>query len=128
VGGYSESERPHDTEQFDVSDQRTLDEVIAWLMDNGHIPSFCTACYRAGRTGDRFMQFCKGGEILNYCHPNALMTLAEYLTDYASAGTCERGWPMIERELEKIPDAKRRELCAAHIRDIRTSDARDFRF
>ena len=128
VGGYSESERPHDTEQFDVSDQRTLDEVIAWLMDNGHIPSFCTACYRAGRTGDRFMQFCKGGEILNYCHPNALMTLAEYLTDYASAGTCERGWPMIESELEKIPDAKRRELCAAHIRDIRTSDARDFRF
>ena len=128
VGGYADEERPHDTEQFDVSDQRTLDEVIAWLMDNGHIPSFCTACYRAGRTGDRFMQFCKGGEILNYCHPNALMTLAEYLTDYASAGTCEKGWPMIERELEKIPDAKRRELCATHIRDIRTSDARDFRF
>ena len=77
VGGYTEEERPHDTEQFDVSDQRTLDEVVRWLMENGHIPSFCTACYREGRTGDRFMSLCKSGQILNCCHPNALMTLTE---------------------------------------------------
>ena len=84
VGGYTEEERPHDTEQFDVSDQRTLDEVVQWLMKQDHIPSFCTACYRAGRTGDRFMSLCKSGQILNCCHPNALMTLTEYLEDYAS--------------------------------------------
>ena len=78
------TERPHDTEQFDVSDQRTLDEVVRWLMEMGFIPSFCTACYREGRTGDRFMSLCKSGQILNCCHPNALMTLTEFLTDYAS--------------------------------------------
>ena len=77
VGGYTEEARPHDTEQFDVSDQRTLDDVVRWLMETGHVPSFCTACYRAGRTGDRFMSLCKTGQILNCCHPNALMTLAE---------------------------------------------------
>ena len=81
VGGYTEQARPHDTEQFDVSDQRTLDDVVSWLIDQEHVPSFCTACYRAGRTGDRFMSFCKSGQILNYCHPNALVTLAEYLTE-----------------------------------------------
>jgi len=128
VGGYVDEERPHDTEQFDVSDQRTLDEVIAWLMDNGHIPSFCTACYRAGRTGDRFMSFCKSGEILNYCHPNALMTLSEYLADYAAPATAERGWRMVAEELSKIPDEGRRELCAANIRAIKDGGERDFRF
>ena len=128
VGGYVDEERPHDTEQFDVSDQRTLDEVINWLMENGHIPSFCTACYRAGRTGDRFMDFCKSGEILNYCHPNALMTLAEYLTDYATPATAERGWRMVADEVAKIPDARRREICRANIESIRSGDARDFRF
>ena len=128
VGGYVEEQRPHDTEQFDVSDQRTLDEVISWLMDNGHIPSFCTACYRAGRTGDRFMSFCKSGEILNYCHPNALMTLSEYLVDYASPETAEKGWRMIADELAEIPDAHRRDVCAANIEAIRSGDARDFRF
>ena len=76
VGGYSEEERPHDTEQFDVSDQRSLDEVVKWLMDLGYLPSFCTACYREGRTGDRFMALCKSGQIQNCCYPNALMTLA----------------------------------------------------
>ena len=81
VGGYEEEERPHDSEQFDVSDQRSLDEVVHWLMQLGFIPSFCTACYREGRTGDRFMSLCKNGQILNCCHPNALMTLAEYLVD-----------------------------------------------
>ncbi|MBQ1450228.1 MAG: [Eggerthellaceae bacterium] len=128
VGGYVDEERPHDTEQFDVSDQRTLDEVINWLMENGHIPSFCTACYRAGRTGDRFMDFCKSGEILNYCHPNALMTLAEYLTDYATPVTAERGWRMVADEVAKIPDARRRKICTANIEAIRSGDARDFRF
>lgn len=128
VGGYTEEERPTDTEQFDVSDQRTLDEVIAWLMDNDHIPSFCTACYRAGRTGDRFMQFCKSGQILNYCHPNALMTLAEYLTDYASPATAERGWAMIERELAKVSSDATRQQAAQHIEAIRTGAGRDFRF
>ena len=128
VGGYVDEERPHDTEQFDVSDQRTLDEVIAWLMDNNHIPSFCTACYRAGRTGDRFMSFCKSGQILNYCHPNALMTLAEYLTDYASPETAARGWAMIESELRNVPDEARRAKCAQNIAAIREGSARDFRF
>ncbi len=128
VGGYTEDVRPHDTEQFDVSDQRTLDEVIAWLMDNDHIPSFCTACYRAGRTGDRFMQFCKSGQILNYCHPNALMTLAEYLVDYATPATAERGWAMIERELDKVSSDATRAQAAKHIEAIRSGAGRDFRF
>lgn len=128
VGGYTEEVRPHDTEQFDVSDQRTLDEVIAWLMDNDHVPSFCTACYRAGRTGDRFMQFCKSGQILNYCHPNALMTLAEYLADYATPSTAERGWAMIERELAKVASDTTRAQAAENIAAIKAGTGRDFRF
>ena len=128
VGGYTEEIRPTDTEQFDVSDQRTLDEVVRWLMENDHVPSFCTACYREGRTGDRFMSLCKSGQILNCCHPNALMTLAEFLVDYASPKTQEVGWEMIRKELAKIPKDKVREICAQHIEEIRTSDSRDFRF
>ena len=128
VGGYTEAERPHDTEQFDVSDQRTLDEVVRWLMESGHIPSFCTACYREGRTGDRFMALCKNGQILNCCHPNALMTLAEYLEDYASPETKETGYRMIEEELKKIPKDKVREITREHIAEIRSSNRRDFRF
>ncbi len=128
VGGYTEEDRPHDTEQFDVSDQRTLDEVVHWLMDTGHVPSFCTACYREGRTGDRFMSLCKNGQILNCCHPNALMTLTEYLVDYASEETKKRGFEMIEDELKKIPKDKVREIARQHIEDIRNSNARDFRF
>ena len=128
VGGYAEPERVHDTEQFDVSDQRTLDQVIGWLMDNDHIPSFCTACYRAGRTGDRFMSFCKSGQILNYCHPNALMTLAEYLTDYASPATREKGRAMIAAELAKIPNADTQRLCRQHIEQIVAGTGNDFRF
>lgn len=128
VGGYTEEERPHDTEQFDVSDQRTLDEVVAWLMDNGHIPSFCTACYREGRTGDRFMSLCKNGQILNCCHPNALMTLTEFLVDYASEGTKEKGYKLIEEELEKIPNEKVKAIAKQNIEDIKNSNRRDFRF
>ena len=128
VGGYTEKERPHDSEQFDVSDQRTLDEVVRWLMELDHIPSFCTACYREGRTGDRFMSLCKNGQILNCCHPNALMTLTEFLVDYASDETRNIGYEMISREIEKIPNEKVRELTRQHVADIRSSNRRDFRF
>ena len=128
VGGYTEKERPHDSEQFDVSDQRTLDEVVQWLMENGHIPSFCTACYREGRTGDRFMSLCKSGQILNCCHPNALMTLAEYLVDYASEGTKKTGFQLIKNELEKIPNPKVKDIAERNIEDIKSSNRRDFRF
>ncbi len=126
--GYAADERPHDTEQFDVSDQRSLDEVVRWLMENGHIPSFCTACYREGRTGDRFMSLCKNGQILNCCHPNALMTLSEYLEDYASPETKAIGYRMIEEELKRIPKDKVREIATQNITDIRNSNRRDFRF
>ena len=128
VGGYTTEERPHDTEQFDVSDQRSLDEVVRWLMENWHIPSFCTACYREGRTGDRFMSLCKSGQILNCCHPNALMTLAEYLVDYASPETRKVGWAMIESELAKIPKENVRRVAAENIEAIKSSNRRDFRF
>lgn len=128
VGGYTEEERPHDSEQFDVSDQRTLDEVVRWLMEKGHIPSFCTACYREGRTGDRFMSLCKSGQILNCCHPNALMTLTEYLVDYASEETKKIGFELIQKELQKIPKEKVRAIAAQHIEDIKNSNSRDFRF
>ena len=128
VGGYTEEERPHDSEQFDVSDQRTLDEVVRWLMENNHIPSFCTACYRLGRTGDRFMSLCKSGQILNCCHPNALMTLTEYLVDYASSETRELGFRMIEEELKKVPNEKIRKIATENIEAIKNSNSRDFRF
>lgn len=128
VGGYTETERPHDTEQFDVSDQRSLDEVVCWLIENGHIPSFCTACYREGRTGDRFMSLCKNGQILNCCHPNALMTLTEFLVDYASERTKEAGFALIQDELKKIPKEKVCSITKQHIEEIKNSDSRDFHF
>ena len=127
VGGYCEEIRPTDSEQFDVSDQRTLDEVVRWLMEMGYIPSFCTACYREGRTGDRFMSLCKSGQIQNCCHPNALMTLKEYLMDYASDETKAIGEKLIEAELKNIPKDKVREICADHINKIEEG-IRDFRF
>ncbi len=126
--GYSNDERPHDTEQFNVSDQRSLDDVVRWLMQSDHIPSFCTACYREGRTGDRFMSLCKSGQIQNCCHPNALMTLAEYLEDYASPQTKQLGYKMIEKELGNIPKENVRKIALEHINDIRNSNRRDFRF
>ncbi len=128
VGGYTEEERPHDSEQFDVSDQRTLDEIVRWLMETNHIPSFCTACYRLGRTGDRFMSLCKSGQILNCCHPNALMTLSEYLQDYATPETKQLGYEVIQKELEKIPNPKVRQIAEQNIQDIQNSNRRDFRF
>ena len=126
--GLAEEERPHDSEQFDVSDQRTLDEVVRWLMEMDFIPSFCTACYREGRTGDRFMSLCKSGQILNCCHPNALMTLTEYLVDYASPETRAVGFPLIERELRNIPKEKVRQIATEYVADIQNSNRRDFRF
>ena len=128
VGGYTEEDRPHDSEQFDVSDQRTLDEVVNWLMQLGYIPSFCTACYREGRTGDRFMSLCKTGQIQNCCHPNALMTLCEYLVDYASEDTKKIGFELIEKELNKIPNAKAQQIARENVEAIKSSNRRDFRF
>ena len=128
VGGYTEPERPHDTEQFDVSDQRTLDEVVRWLMENDHLPSFCTACYREGRTGDRFMSLCKTGQIINCCHPNALMTLQEYLCDYASPETLKVGNALIEREIERVTNEKVKQIAKNNLLDIKNKNARDFRF
>lgn len=127
VGGYTEEERPHDTEQFDVSDQRTLDDVVSWLMKLGYIPSFCTACYREGRTGDRFMSLCKNGQILNCCHPNALITLEEFLQDYASDETKETGNKLIESELHRIPNEKTRALASEYVKRVKNGE-RDFRF
>ncbi|MBQ5399376.1 MAG: [Ruminococcus sp.] len=127
VGGYADDSEPENSEQFDVSDHRTLDEVVNWLMRNDYIPSFCTACYREGRTGDRFMTLCKNRQIQNCCHPNALMTLKEYLMDYASDDTKRLGEAMIEKELENIPNEKVRQICREHLVDIE-NNKRDFRF
>lgn len=127
VGGYAENERPHDTEQFDVSDQRSLDEVVKWLMDLGYIPSFCTACYREGRTGDRFMALCKSKQIQNCCHPNALMTLKEFLEDYASEETKKVGEQLILKEIENIGKDKVKDIVRERLVKIENGD-RDFRF
>ncbi|AEB07052.1 iron-only hydrogenase maturation protein HydG [Coriobacterium glomerans PW2] len=127
VGGYAEPARPTETEQFDVSDQRSLDEVVRWLMELGYIPSFCTACYRKGRTGDRFMALCKTGQIQNCCHPNALMTLKEFLMDYASEETRAIGEALIEAEMNNIPKERVREICGDHLSKIEQG-IRDFRF
>ncbi|MCD7748864.1 MAG: [FeFe] hydrogenase H-cluster radical SAM maturase HydG [Oscillospiraceae bacterium] len=128
VGGYVTPETPaENSAQFDVSDQRSLDEVVKWLMDMGYIPSFCTACYREGRTGDRFMSLCKSRQIMNCCHPNALMTLKEYLMDYASPETRAVGEALIARELENIPKDKVREIVVERLGRIEAGE-RDFRF
>ncbi len=129
VGGYYEPE-PEDekSEQFDVSDTRTLDEVVRWLMEMNYIPSFCTACYRAGRTGDRFMELCKKGQIQNCCHPNALMTLKEYLMDYASPQTHAIGDALIAKEVLNVPNEKVRKIVTENLRLIQENGQRDFRF
>ena len=128
VGGYCEPEpEDEDSSQFEVSDNRTLDQVVNWLMRLGYIPSFCTACYREGRTGDRFMSLCKAGQIQNCCHPNALMTLQEYLEDYASPDTKAIGEALIHREMANIPKEKVRQIALDHIKHIKMGE-RDFRF
>ncbi|MBR3791064.1 MAG: [Clostridia bacterium] len=128
VGGYVEPE-PEDekSEQFDVSDKRTLDEIVNWLMKMDYIPSFCTACYREGRTGDRFMSLCKSQQILNCCHPNALMTLKEYIEDYASEDTKKVGDELIKKEIENIPSQKVKDIVLERLEKIKNGE-RDFRF
>ena len=126
VGGYVQPEEENSA-QFEVSDTRTLDDVVNWLLTLGYIPSFCTACYREGRTGDRFMSLCKSGQIVNCCHPNALMTLKEYLEDYASEDTRRKGLAVIDRELEKITNPKVKEIACRHIHEMEEG-MRDFRF
>lgn len=119
VGGYCEAEDPNDdSSQFEVSDRRTLDEVVKWLMELGYIPSFCTACYKEGRTGDRFMSLCKAGQIQNCCHPNALMTLREYLLDYASPETAAVGEKLIAEQMPHILSDKVRALTEQHMKEI----------
>ena len=125
VGGYCVEE--DETSQFDTSDKRSLDEVVNWLLDMGHIPSFCTACYREGRTGDRFMSLCKSKQILNVCGPNALLTLKEYLMDYASDDTKKKGEEIIQKELANIPKEKVREKTKEYLQEIENGN-RDFRF
>ena len=128
VGGYVHEETADENSaQFDVSDRRSLDEVVAWLLDLGYIPSFCTACYREGRTGDRFMSLVKKGQIANCCLPNALLTLKEYLQDYASPATRQKGEAMIARLLETVPGEKVRENARRYLEAI-GEGRRDFRF
>jgi 2-iminoacetate synthase len=129
VGGYADGveERNNDTAQFDVSDTRTLDEVVGWLLKLGYVPSFCTACYREGRTGDRFMSLAKTGQIANCCQPNALMTLKEYLMDYASPETLRLGLRVIAEELERVPHQKVRRIATENLARIENGE-RDFRF
>ncbi len=128
VGGYvtPESEEENSA-QFDVADHRTLDEVVGWLLDLDHIPSFCTACYREGRTGDRFMSLLKNGQIANCCLPNALLTLKEYMKDYASPAVREKGEAMIKRLLATVPNEKARATAAKYL-DAIDEGKRDFRF
>ena len=128
VGGYVHEETPEENSaQFDVSDRRTLDEIVAWLLHLGYIPSFCTACYREGRTGDRFMSLVKTGQIANCCAPNALMTLQEYLEDYASPETRELGVKMIREQMEQIPNPAIRRRALENLERI-SEGKRDFRF
>ena len=127
VGGYTTEERHDETAQFDVSDTRPLDDVVRWLLEQKHIPSFCTACYREGRTGDRFMALCKSGKISYCCTPNALMTLKEYLMDYASPLTRAAGEKMIAESLTDIPEGRVRDLTVERLKAIENG-SRDFRF
>lgn len=127
VGGYADGGEEENSAQFDVEDTRTLDEVVNWLLSLGYIPSFCTACYREGRTGDRFMTLVKAGQIANCCLPNALMTLKEYLEDYASEDTKQKGLDMIAKEINNITNDKVREIAKQHLYDLE-GGKRDFRF
>jgi 2-iminoacetate synthase len=128
VGGYDEEDyTEEDSSQFEVNDTRPLDEVMKWLMEIGYLPSFCTACYREGRTGDRFMSLCKSRQILNCCHPNAILTLQEYLEDYAKPATKEIGEKLIEKEIEVIPNPKVKEILKQNLEKIKNGE-RDFRF
>lgn len=126
VGGYIK-DIESESAQFDVSDRRSLQEVVNWLLELGHIPSFCTACYREGRTGDRFMSLLKSGQIVNCCHPNALITLEEYMCDYGNEKTLEEGNRIIEENLRVIKNEKVRERTKEYLEKIKSGE-RDFRF
>ena len=127
VGGYTDDSRDKDSAQFDISDHRSLDEIVSWLLDSGHVPSFCTACYREGRTGDRFMSLVKSGKIADCCGPNALLTLKEYLEDYASPQVKAKGQKAIESGLRYINSDKVREITSRRLTEIEQGK-RDFRF
>lgn len=127
VGGYYEEEKENSA-QFEVSDHRSLDEVVNWLIDMDYIPSFCTACYREGRTGDRFMALAKTGQIQNCCQPNALITLEEYLLDYAARDTRQIGEQLIEREIGKLPSERVTERVKTYLEELKSGKGRDFRF
>lgn len=127
VGGYTVEERDEDTAQFELADRRSLDEVVKWLIDLGYIPSFCTACYRAGRTGERFMKICKGGKIQDCCTPNAILTLKEYLLDYASAQTQKAGEELIRQETEKINNGTLRASLREDLTSLEKGE-RDLRY
>lgn len=129
VGGYAhpEQESEEETAQFDVEDRRSLDEIVKWLMELGYVPSFCTACYREGRVGDRFMEICKKQKIHNFCHPNAIMTLEEYLEDYASPETRKVGEELIDKELKTLGNNKLKCAVEENLDKIKHGE-RDFRF
>ena len=128
VGGYfNPMPEDEDSSQFDVSDRRSLDEVIKWLMELGYLPSFCTACYGSGRTGDRFMEICKSQQIHNFCHPNAIMTLKEYLEDYASADTKAVGEKLIEKEVESLEKSDIKDIVLKNLSKIHSGE-RNFKF
>jgi len=136
VGGYMAEKRrretgevdPTLTAQFAKNDERSADEIIGWLIEEGLVPSWCTACYRSGRTGDRFMALAKSGQIKNVCHPNALMTLSEYLEDYASPDVKKLGYALVDRELEKVTNPEHREKARENVRKIRGGKTRDLYF
>ena len=128
VGGYEKAENlDENSRQFDVDDNRTLDEVVNWLLKLGYVPSFCTACYREGRTGDRFMRLAKSGHIVNVCQPNSLMTLNEYLIDYAKDETKYLAQNVIDNEIKLIPNEKVRLTAKDYILQME-GGKRDFRF
>jgi 2-iminoacetate synthase len=130
VGEYSRgahcASKNENTRQFEINDDRSLDEIVNWLISIGYIPSFCTACYREGRVGDRFMKLCKTGQILNHCHPNSLLTLQEYLLDYAGEHTKNAGTELIEKEILKIPNGKTKAIVLENLEKIKKG-SRDFR-
>ena len=128
VGGYYKPEKEEeDSSQFEVNDNRTLDEVVNWLMELGYLPSFCTACYGNNRTGERFMELCKEQQIHNFCHPNAIMTLKEYLTDYASDTTKETSKELILKEINTLKDEKIKKIVLENLEKIENGE-RDFKF
>ena len=129
IGGYNKErkgdEQALDEEQFQIGDTRNLDEVIRWLLTRDYIPSFCTACYRVGRTGEHFMEFAIPGFIKRFCTRNALLTLAEYLEDYSSDMTKEEGYKLIDRELAKMPDGDEKNSLKERLKKIREQGIRD---